>query len=457
MSHQLRITGGPATGQVLPISAGYLYSIGRGAEAQLSIPSDQTLSRAHAEVYFDQTNNAWLLKNKSQHGTLLNGEVFNDHRYIQAGASFQVGGSMIQFDLAGAAAPAVAPVMAQAPGHGGGAPAAAGGFGAPAAGGFGAPAGGAPAAAGGFGAPAAGAPAAAGGFGAPAGDPTAGGYGAPAGDPAAGGYGAPAAAGSYGAPVGGEVAAPGAHGGGAAKAEGPGAGAQAGAAFGSAAGALANLGGGGPVTIAHSGEGFPYKDLVMGGLSLVKANLIPSLALIGPTVALFMLGILLMKLISVSIGGLVVLVGQLTMLSLWITLPNYLRGLRTFQETGQAMSIKSLLDFSDIPLKIKAMVCGAAGNFVFGLGSFALYAQLENPNAGLVDCIKLGYKFGLKNLVPMIILAIVLGVVVQIGFILIGLGAVVTMPVGICAHYLAYSLKKDELAALAGAEGISLG
>ena len=39
------------------------------------------------------------------------------------------------------------------------------------------------------------------------------------------------------------------------------------------------------------------------GLSLVKANLIPSLALIGPTVGIFMLGILLMQLISVSIGG----------------------------------------------------------------------------------------------------------------------------------------------------------
>ncbi|MBL4848367.1 MAG: FHA domain-containing protein, partial [Planctomycetes bacterium] len=115
MTHQLRVTVGPAAGQVLPISAGYLYSIGRGAEAQLSIPQDTTLSRSHAQIYFDQANNAWLLKNESQHGTLLNGEVFNDHRYIQPGTSFQVGDSTVMFQVAGEAAPAGAPARAGAP------------------------------------------------------------------------------------------------------------------------------------------------------------------------------------------------------------------------------------------------------------------------------------------------------------------------------------------------------
>lgn len=410
MSHQLRITAGPAAGQTLPISAGYLYSIGRGAEAQLSIPSDQTLSRAHAEIYFDQTNNAWLLKNKSQHGTLLNGEVFQDHRYVQPGTSFQVGGSTVMFELAGAdagaAAPAAADPMAAQP----------------------------PAAQPGFGDPAAAQPAA---MGAQPG----------AADPMAG------------APVGGAVAPAGQPGAAAEPGkEGPGAGAQAGAAFGAAAGALGGLaaGGGTPVQIQHSGDGFPFGDLVKGGFSLFKANLVPSLLLFGPFIGLILVGILVASLISGTIGSLIILVAQLTLLSLWITLPNYMLGLKTFQETGQAMTIKSLLDFSNLPLKIKAMIASAVGNWLLGLGSFAFYVQLEHPNAGLMDAIKLGYKYGFKNLVPMIILGIVLGIVAQVSFMLIGIGGVVGVPVALCAHHLAWGLKRGDVVALAQAEGISL-
>ena len=236
-----------------------------------------------------------------------------------------------------------------------------------------------------------------------------------------------------------------------AAASGPGAGAQAGAAFGAAAGALGKLGGGGPVSVSHSGEGFPFKDLVMGGLSIMKANLIPSLILVGPAFALIILGIIL-GFVSPMLS-MVALLGNLYMLTLWITLPNYLIGVRKFQETGQAMGIGDLLSFADIVPKIKAMVCGALGNMVFGLGSFALYLQLENPAASPVDCIKLGYKFGIKNLVPVIILGFILGFV-GMGFLL---GAAIGMPIAICAHYLAYTIKKDELAALAAAEGINLG
>ena len=84
MSHQLRITSGPRTGAVIALAPGQVVVIGRGAEAQLSVPEDNTLSRAHAEVANE--GGQWILRNKSQHGTLLSGQVFNDQRPLTPGS-----------------------------------------------------------------------------------------------------------------------------------------------------------------------------------------------------------------------------------------------------------------------------------------------------------------------------------------------------------------------------------
>lgn len=436
MTHQLRVVSGPGAGQVLPISAGYLYSIGRGADAQLSIPTDTTLSRAHAEVYFDQTNNAWLLKNKSQHGTLLNGEVFNDHRYIQVGTAFQVGDSGIMFQGAGEAAPAGGAAIPQPAAPAAGAPAAQ-------------PAMGAPAAQPGMGAPAAADPmgAAQPGMGAPAAQPD---------------MGAPGAADPVGAPVGAAPAAgaPAGDGGMKAGEAGAAAGEAAGAAFGAAAGALGKLGteGGSAVTIEHTGDGYPFKELVMGGLSIVRSNLIPSVILLAPIILVVILNTILGFLELFSVITLVSLLMPLYSLALWLLIgPNYAIGLQKFQESSEPLSIGTLISFSDLPHKIKSSVVGWVGSWGFGLGAFAFFIQLEHPNASPVDCIKLGYKWGIANLVPTIILGIVLQIVMMISFIACGIGGLVGFPTCFAAFYLAYRLKKNDIVALAGSEGINLG
>ncbi|MGE0711566.1 MAG: FHA domain-containing protein [Planctomycetota bacterium] len=442
MTHQLRIVTGPSTGHVLPISAGYLYTVGRGADAQLSIPNDQTLSRHHAEVYFDSTNNAWLLKNKSQHGTLLQGQVFQDHRYIQPGTSFTVGGSEVMFELAGAAGGAAAP----------------GGYGAPA---------GAGAAAGGYGDPA-GAGAAAGGYGAPAG----------AGAPAAGGYGAPAVAGAPGADPAAAGGAP-AAGGGMAGAGAAFGGAMAGAG-GALGGALAGIAGG-PAKIEHSGPGFPFKALIFGGAGIVKSNLIPSVMVMGGLLAAGVVGSvagILAYLGVPAVPGILGLVAGLlslaALLASFVFVPNYMLGIAEYQRSGKNLSIGTLLDFSNLKHKVISHIVGGIGYIPFGILGFSYYVLLEKESVPPVNGLKAGLAYGKRNLVPMVLLSLVLGCVVAVPAIVAGvlgvvhvlvssiLGIIVSvihlvlLPTVMCAHYLAYDLKRSEVAANAAEDGVAL-
>ncbi|MBL4848033.1 MAG: hypothetical protein JKY65_21160, partial [Planctomycetes bacterium] len=227
-------------------------------------------------------------------------------------------------------------------------------------------------------------------------------------------------------------------------------------------GALGKLGaeGGSAVSIEHTGDGYPFKDLVMGGLAIVRSNLIPSAILFGPVVLIVLVQIIFGVIggILATVAGFLTLLMPLWMLVLWVLIgPNYAIGLREFQTSSTPLSIGTLMNFSDIPLKIKAAIAGWIGSWALGLGAFAFFIQLEHPNASPVDCIKLGYKYGIANLVPTIILAIVLQVVMMVSFFACGIGGIIGAPTAFAAYYLAYTLKKTDIVALAASEGISLG
>ena len=103
MAYTLKVISGPAAGQTLPLTPGTAHVIGRGADAHLCIAADQTLSRAHAEVY--EQGGQWFIRNTSQHGTLMGGQVFQDQQPLTPGTQFQAGGSGFVFEMAPDAAP----------------------------------------------------------------------------------------------------------------------------------------------------------------------------------------------------------------------------------------------------------------------------------------------------------------------------------------------------------------
>jgi pSer/pThr/pTyr-binding forkhead associated (FHA) protein len=97
MSHQVRIVSGPRAGTTILVSEQHPVFIGRDDACEVAIPEDNTLSRTHAEVIYE--SGEWYLRNKSQHGTLMGGEVFQDKRQIAEGTEFQVGATKIVFEF----------------------------------------------------------------------------------------------------------------------------------------------------------------------------------------------------------------------------------------------------------------------------------------------------------------------------------------------------------------------
>jgi hypothetical protein len=238
--------------------------------------------------------------------------------------------------------------------------------------------------------------------------------------------------------------------------------AGAGAALGGALGAIQ----GGPAKIEHTGEGFPFKALIMGGLGVVKSNLVPSAIVSAPhgiaavvggvlTVMGF-LGITAMMGLIGSIAGLVALVGALSSL---VFVPNYYQGVAEYQRSGTNLSIGTLLDFSKVVRNLIALLVGCVGFMPFGILGFALHIMLEKETATPANALKAALAFGKANLVPMILLSVVLGLLVVIPAIIPVLGGftmIITMPVAMVAHYLAYDLKRTEIETLAATEGIAL-
>jgi len=105
---QIRVLSGSKAGQILPLVQGQPFVVGRGAEANFSFPDDPTLSRVHADIVFE--GGQWMLRNKSQHGSLVAGQVVHGNVPLRPGTEFQVGGTKMILEPApaGAAAPAAA-------------------------------------------------------------------------------------------------------------------------------------------------------------------------------------------------------------------------------------------------------------------------------------------------------------------------------------------------------------
>lgn len=123
--YQLKVLSGSKAGQILTLSPGQPLVIGRGAEANLSVPDDPTLSRNHADLVLE--GNQVVLRNRSQHGSLVGGQVVQGNAPVAIGQEFQVGGTrLVLAPMAGAAAGAPASGGMQRPGAaqpmGGGAP-----------------------------------------------------------------------------------------------------------------------------------------------------------------------------------------------------------------------------------------------------------------------------------------------------------------------------------------------
>lgn len=368
---QLRVLSGSKAGQVLPLVPGQTFVIGRGAEANLSVPDDPTLSRNHADLVIE--GGQVVLRNRSQHGSLVSGQVIQGQAPVPVGQEFQVGGTRVIVEPA----PAGATAPTQPP--------------------------------------------------------------RPVGTPVSG-------------------AAPAASGGG--KAPDPKAALAAAAAFG---------GPGGPAKISHSGPGFPFGDLIKGGIGVVKANLMASLFLAAPMGLLLVLQIgmqvgVQLRLIPLSLLGIIGLVaglvGLLTAFAMPLLVTNYLAAVKEFQASGKPIGIGDLLKFNDIVNRyITLFLVGVSAMCCFVpvlLTCWAVPIIVDKPGIGFMNAIKASIAFGKKNIVQTLVLMIVLGLVNFLGQLCCGIGVLITMPAVNAAFFLAYDLKRDEVAAAAAESGISL-
>jgi hypothetical protein len=370
---QLRVLSGSKAGAVHQLVPGQVFVVGRGAEANLSVPDDPTLSRNHADIVIE--GGQAVLRNRSQHGSLVGGQVVQGTSPIAMGQEFQVGGTRLILEPlpAGAAAPA-----------------------------------------------------------------------ASGGKPAPQAVGTPVGAAAGGAAAGGKPDAA------------------------AALAAAKNFGGaGGQAKITHTGPGFPFGDLVKGGLGIVKANLIPSLALAGPFVFLVVLilglqfgGRFLPNFILSLVGIIMGLAGLAVSIGQPILTFNYLAGVREYQATGKPIGLFSLISFSNIVQRVLtgilvgvSMICCYVPVL---LTCWAIPIIIDKPEVGFMNAIKASVAYGKKNIVNTLILLIVLGIVNTIGQMLCGVGMLITMPTALAAFYLAYDLKKGEIAAAAAEAGIAL-
>src|SRR5437870_91602 len=59
------------------------YTLGRGSDADLSFPEDTTMSRLQAMLAWNGT--AWVIENKSQHGSFVGSEKVDTTRVLAVG------------------------------------------------------------------------------------------------------------------------------------------------------------------------------------------------------------------------------------------------------------------------------------------------------------------------------------------------------------------------------------
>ena len=102
---QLRHVSG--TRAPVTLDEGRRYVLGRAPEADLPFPEDGTMSRAHAELSWN--GSAWVLTNRSQHGSWVGEEKIDGERTLAPGSVLVLGETKLVLESAAPATP-VAPL-----------------------------------------------------------------------------------------------------------------------------------------------------------------------------------------------------------------------------------------------------------------------------------------------------------------------------------------------------------
>lgn len=107
---RLRILDGPRAGEVILLDPAGAFQLGRGHEASVRFAEDASMSRLHCELKWD--GQAWVLWNKSQHGTRVGAVVVESAQRLVPGDAVKLGATHLVFERADAAVPAPAPAPA---------------------------------------------------------------------------------------------------------------------------------------------------------------------------------------------------------------------------------------------------------------------------------------------------------------------------------------------------------
>ncbi|MBI3723222.1 FHA domain-containing protein [bacterium] len=93
----LHATSRRESGETTALAPGKTYVIGRSREVDVRFPEDGTMSREHGALVWEGT--VWVLKNKSQHGSLVGSEKVDTERKLAAGDVLTLGGTRLVFEV----------------------------------------------------------------------------------------------------------------------------------------------------------------------------------------------------------------------------------------------------------------------------------------------------------------------------------------------------------------------
>lgn len=187
-----------------------------------------------------------------------------------------------------------------------------------------------------------------------------------------------------------------------------------------------------------------YGDYIKGGLEIVKANLVPSVVFA-----------LCMFIPIVSLASPIFMV-------------NYMAMVKAAKHEGKPMEIGGLFNFENAVDKwvgvFLAGLCIGIGNACFvipgiiaaGIFYFVGPILADKPGTPFVNALKGSLQFGKANLVPMIILAFVMGLVAFVGAIACGVGLLVTLPISMAGGFLAYEDHRSAVEAAAAEGGVQI-
>lgn len=129
---------------------------------------------------------------------------------------------------------------------------------------------------------------------------------------------------------------------------------------------------------------------------------------------------------------------------------NMLKMAREFKNNGTKPEVGGLFKFDNVVQYFIAMlIVGVASMCFVGILLIWTLPLMAFKNMQAMDAIKAAWAYSMKNLVPTLIFAIVIGIVAQIGGIALGLGALITAPIALFAFLLGWETIENEIGAAA--------